>query len=67
METARIFKTANRRLENFLFLHHIHFFDQKKSDDGMNEWYYIVTPQFKKVYQEYRELWDGNRCIKSDV
>ena len=60
METARIFKTANRRLENFLFLHRIHFFDQKKNDDDMTEWYYIVTPQFRKVYQEYRELWGVN-------
>ena len=67
METKQVFKTANRRLEQFLFLHRVFFFDQKKSDDGMNEWCYIVTPQFRKVYQEYRELWLENKRINSDV
>ena len=64
MNSNRIFKTTNRKLEQFLHMHRIAFVDQCKSADGMNEWFYAVTPDFVKVYQEYRELYINNTVSK---
>ena len=60
MNNNRIFKTTNRKLEQFLHMHRISFITQRKSADGMNEWFYTITPEFVKVYQEYRELYVSN-------
>lgn len=57
MNSNGIFKTTNRRLEQFLHMHRIAFDDQRKGADGMTEWFYIITPQFLKVYREYQELY----------
>lgn len=64
MNNNSIFKTTNRKLEQFLHMHRISFVTQRKSEDGMNEWSYIITPEFVKVYQEYRELYANNQISK---
>ena len=64
MNGNNIFKTSNRKLEQFLHMHRIAFDDQRKSADGMNEWFYTITPELVKVYQEYRELYTNQRILK---
>ena len=50
------FRTANRRLEQFLFLHDILFISQNKNEDGLNEWNYEITPELERVVAEFREI-----------
>ena len=51
------FKTANVRLEQFLFMHRIRFIRFRKNDDMLTEWVYEMTPYLEKVVAEFREIW----------
>lgn len=50
------FTTANRKIEQFLFVHDILFSSQRTNEDGLNEWTYTVTPELQRVLAEYREI-----------
>ena len=60
MNAPEIFDTTNIRLENFMHLHRVPFFDQRKTRDGMNQWLYYVTPRFEEVLAEYMHIY-GNQ------
>lgn len=60
MNNTNVFATTNRHLENFLHMHKIRFIDQRKTDDGLNQWIYIVTPAFNAVMAEYKEIYSGS-------
>lgn len=51
------FRTANAKLEQFLFCHRIQFKRWRKNEDMLTEWIYDRTPQLEKVVAEFRELW----------
>lgn len=51
------FKTANYRLEQFLFAHRIRFKSWRKNEDMMTEWVYDWTPQLEHVVAEFRAIW----------
>ena len=57
MNTANIFSTTNRHLENFLFMHRIRFISHGKTEDGMTKWTYLVDEKFEEVLREYKELY----------
>lgn len=56
MTINSIFKTTNRHLEQFLFMHKIRFVSQSKTEDGMNCWSYLVNKQFLEVLKEYKDI-----------
>ena len=56
-EAMKTFETTNRKLENFLYVHRISFIKQRKTEDGLNCWEYVVTDEFKRVIEEYKELY----------
>ena len=52
------FRTANARLEQFLFAHRIKFIRQQKNDDLLTEWVYKRSPELEKIIAEFREIWN---------
>ena len=52
----KCFETTDRRLEQFLFVHHIHFSHQRKDDCRRNVWAYPISPHLRRVVREYRCL-----------
>ena len=52
----KYFETTDRRLEQFLFVHHIHFSHQRKDDYSRNVWVYPFSPHLRRVVREYRCL-----------
>ena len=50
------FKTANAKLEQFLFVHDIRFISYEKNSDGLTEWTYLITAELQRVVAEYREI-----------
>ena len=52
-----IYATTNKHLENFLYMHKIRFAVCRKTEDCQTEWLYKITPDFQRVFEEYRELY----------
>ena len=50
------FETTNRKLEQFLFVHDIHFEHHYKNDDMMTTWVYRKTSELIRVVREFREI-----------
>ena len=50
------FKTANYKLEQFLFVHDIRFISYEKNEDGLTEWTYPITAELERVVAEFREI-----------
>ena len=53
----KFYKTINKNLENFLFMHKISFEHQGRTEDGCTYWVYVRTPRFEAVLQEYKEIY----------
>lgn len=51
-----IFETANRKLENFLYVHDIQALGFHKNDDGLTVWEYARTPELMETVEEFREI-----------
>lgn len=62
MSNSNTFSTTNRRLEQFLFIHKIHFLYHRKNEDGMTSWTYAVNDEFTEVLQEYKRIYQNNRA-----
>ena len=56
IETMITFKTANQKLEQFLFVHDIRFISFEKNSDGLTEWTYDISAELERVVAEYREI-----------
>ena len=52
-----IFKTINRHLEGFLFMHKVRFIRQERTSDGCTCWAYIRNDRFEEVFKEYMQLY----------
>ena len=50
------FRTANPKLEQFLFVHDIRFISFEKNSDGLTEWTYPLSEELEQVVAEYREI-----------
>lgn len=50
------FETRNRKLENFLYIHDIHFSHFKKDADNMTVWVYEDTDELRRVVAEFKEI-----------
>lgn len=57
MNNTNIFSTTNRHLEQFLYMHRIHFHIWNKSEDGCTTWHYHVTDELTEILNEYRDLY----------
>lgn len=57
-----LFQTRNRKLEQFLHLHDIHFIAQEKDHEGMNVWKYEQTPEFERVFAEWQEIQERRKA-----
>ena len=57
------FETCNRRLEQFLFVHDIHFMEWYKNEDGLTCWVYPDNMEIRGVVEEFRKL-DARRREK---
>ena len=58
-----IIETCNRRLEQFLFVHDIHFMEWYKNEDGLTCWVYPDNMEIRGVVEEFRKL-DARRREK---
>lgn len=61
MNNIRILRTTNRKLENYLYMVGIKPIGLKNKWDGMVEWSYEDTPEFRKAHAAYRELVGANK------
>ena len=52
----KLFQTRNRKLEQFLHFHDIHFITWQKDFDGMTEWLYEPTEELYRVVNEWRDI-----------
>lgn len=50
------FETANRKLEQFFFLHDIHHSGFYKNQDGLTVWMYSLDAEGLRVLEEYRRI-----------
>lgn len=55
------FETTNRKLEQFLHAHMIHFLYQYKNDDYLTVWVYDRTPRLLIVVNEFKTMMDAYR------
>lgn len=51
-----LFTTKNRKLEQFLYVHDIHFLTWSKDIDSMTEWLYEPTNELYRVVNEWRDI-----------
>lgn len=51
-----LFTTRSRKLEQFLYVHDIHFLTWRKDIDGMTEWCYEPTKELFRVVNEWRDI-----------
>ena len=56
----QVFRTSNRHLEGFLFMHKVRFIRQERTPDGCTCWIYIRNEKFEKVFEEYKELYPNH-------
>ena len=52
----RIYKTTSRKLEEFLFVHDIHWSSTYRNHEGRLVWVYLLTSAAEQVIQEYRQI-----------
>ena len=55
MENTTTFRTTNRTIEQFLYLHGIQHVSQGKDEYGMTYWDYPNNEEVQHVVGEYRE------------
>ena len=53
---SKPFETDNRRLEQFLFFHDIHFISFYKNQDGYTVWTYLLDEEGLRVLDEWRQI-----------
>lgn len=51
-----LFETRNRKLEQFFFMHDIHFEAWYRDRDGMTVWKYSLDAEGLQVLEEYRHI-----------
>lgn len=66
MENTTTFRTTNRTVEQFLYMHGIHHVAQTKDAFGMNVWIYPNTEEVRHVIGEYREGIRRNAMYRRD-
>ena len=54
--SRNLFETANRKLEQFLFMHDIHHTGFYKNMDGMTVWMYSLDEDGRRVLEEWRQI-----------
>lgn len=54
MQNLQLVRIRNRKLEQFLHIHGIRFFDTGKDFDGITWWDYEKTEWFDTVVNEYK-------------
>ena len=52
----KYFETANRKLEQFLFMHDIMFYRFYTNEDGLTTWVYVETEETRRVVEEFRAI-----------
>lgn len=50
------FETRNRKLEQFLFMHDIHFDSWYRDRDGLTVWKYTLDAEGLQVVEEWRRI-----------
>lgn len=63
---TQIFETTNRRLENFFFLHDIHFTRWYRGRDGLTVWVYALDAEGLRVLEEYRAIIEKRKTRGKD-
>lgn len=53
---TKYYKTANYRIEQFLFMHDICWIGQSKNEDNYTVWEYLDTPELERIVAEYWEI-----------
>lgn len=51
-----VFTTSNRKLEQFLYCHDVHFVSWNKDIDGYTVWTYRSTPELLRIVEEFRQI-----------
>ncbi len=57
----QIFETANRKLEQFFYIHDIHFARWYRGRDGLTIWVYSLDEEGQRVLEEYQAIIERRR------
>ena len=64
--TSNLFKTTNRRLEQYLFMNSIPYIQIDKAEDGMTRWSYERTPDLNECLILYKKAQMRRRTIREE-